>query len=160
MQLHIQIRFPGVIHLTGKVFDEGNVRRSFRINFKGHFRFFGSPVAFLIIAFYAGRNEVFPCIFATARSRHNMIYGKIWACSTILASMSIPAKNILSGENDLFERYFYEKNKTYYTGIIKCLINCLDNSGVIIAYDFGFTEVCEDKSPPYVTNCKGLIVLI
>lgn len=68
---------------------------------KGHSGFFGGAISLFSVAATAGNDDVFPDIFATARSGNDMIQGhQFTGVPTILTGATVTVEKISAGEGD------------------------------------------------------------
>lgn len=109
-----QIRFPPIVHVPDKVTDKRNMVRFHGSSQKRHICLFRSAVSFFIIAFHACCHQIFPRILTPARFRLDMIHRqRNITAATILTTMAIPPKDVLSRKNDLFIRNTDKNRKSH-----------------------------------------------
>lgn len=81
---------------------------SSRLTIEIHTGFSGCPVAFLDIAFQAGRCHIIPGVDTASRARHDMVDCQVVSSySAILAGVIITMENIAPREAYLFVRDFH-----------------------------------------------------
>ena len=99
--IHKQVRFPPLVDGPHEVADKRDVVRLHRLAEKFHPRIVGRPVPFVVIAFDARCDEIFPCIFTSAGFRNYVIDGK--ACvgaAAVLTAVTVAAQDVLTGEDN------------------------------------------------------------
>lgn len=104
--VHEQIRLPPIVHIPYKMPDEGDMIRFHRRPHQLEPRLFRSAVPFFIVALHTRRDKILPRILSPFRPGMNVVQSQRNITATaILTSMPVPAKDILSGQDDLFIRH-------------------------------------------------------
>src|SRR5438067_470249 len=107
--VHKEIRLPAFIDPSDILAEKRYVVRPNGSSHERHLCFVRSLAAFYVIASQAGAHKVLPRVLATAALRHDVIdCQRHTRQPTVLALVSIAAKNILARENHLFERHPHE----------------------------------------------------
>jgi hypothetical protein len=94
-------RLPPVVDGPHEVADERDVVRLHRLAEKLHPCVVGRPVAFIVIALDARRDEIFPRVFTTAGFGNDVIHGEAGVGSAaVLTAVTVAAQDVLTGENN------------------------------------------------------------
>ena len=99
-----QVRFPSVVNPMVALYEcnISGTRWSFE---EFHLGLFGCPVAFLVIAFGTGADEVLPAIGPAHSLGNDMVNGhRTLGSSTVLAPVTVAHYDVLAGEHDPLER--------------------------------------------------------
>ena len=126
-----------------------------------HLRLSGEVISFFVVAPNAGGNEVLPSILPSACPGNNMIHRQRDICSpAILTTMTIPAKNVLPGEDDFLEwdtnvdreaNDAWERHR-HRNGMQEPAVRCFDQ--------LGFPQEQKNDSFLDVADAQGLVIVI
>lgn len=100
-----QVGFPTFIDRPHKLSDKGHMIGAHWSSPQRHGRFFRRSVPLPVITIDTCAHQVFPRIFTTSGERKNVVKGKCQVASAAkLTSMSVPPKDVLSGEDNILVR--------------------------------------------------------
>ncbi len=161
MSIHEQVRFPPIVDGSHKVTDKHHMIRPDRLPEERHLGLRRSSIPLLIVAAHTRANEILPGFFPSACFGNNMIHGqRNVSAAAILAFVAVAAKDVLPGEDNLFEgnadvdREANDAWKRHRYG------DGSEQLSIQSCYEFGFTEIEQYDCLLDVANAEWLVVLV
>ncbi len=109
-----EVPFPSLIAKSDEALDEGDVIRAAREAAQRHIGFVWRAVAFLVVAAYAGADEVFPYVFPATVSGYYVVNGHRGArLPAVLTTVAIALDDVLAGQENLLGRAADVESETH-----------------------------------------------
>lgn len=160
LSIHIKIGFPAMIDVADIIADEEQIIWALRFFGQSHPGLFGRPIAFFIVTFNTGTNQIFPTIFAAPDLWNDMIDGhRPGSRPTILALMVIPFDYVLPRQDDPFPRHIDEPGQPNDAGQRITFSNRV-NVSIILLDQLRLPEKDQNNGLLHIRDGHRLIILI
>lgn len=159
--VHEQIGLPAIVHSPDEIADEHDMVWPDRFPEQWHLGFGRSPVAFLVVAFQARADEIFPRIFTPPGTGDDMIDGESdIGPAAILAPMAVTPEDVFSRKDDLFERHTDVDREADDAGERHRHGNRMEKFPIEGGNHFRFTKVEQDDRFLDIADTQRLIIMI
>lgn len=150
-----------VIHGSHKISDKHDVIRTNGFSQKGHMRLSGSLIAFFVVATDAGTDEVLPNIRSAPGTRDDMVHRQRYVRpAAVLAAMAVSPEDVLSRQDDFFERNADVDRKANDAGKRHRSGDGVKELPVEGGYQFGFSKIEQNNRFFDIANAQGLVVMV
>jgi hypothetical protein len=159
--IHVQIRFPPVIHRPDKITNKHHMIWLDRLAKERHLGLMGSLISLLVVAPDARAHQVLPYVHASAGTWNNVVNGEGHiGAATVLASVTIPPQDVLSGKDDFLEGNSDIDGKANNAREWHRSRHRMKELAVNRGYELCFSQIQKNDRLFYVTNAERLVVVV